>query len=182
MPRKVTKRRACSCGWSANPRRMNMATDEPFQALAVDVFPMEEDKLQTWDPDNHPQDKWCQQIVIKCIRGRQIITVTCVSAKSLQLCLTLCDPLNCSLPGSSIRGIFQARILEWVAISSSGGSSWPRDYTCVSCVSCIPGRFFTGWAIREAHKELQQRITTENYNTENATILSLSLSLRSQMS
>ena len=34
-----------------------MVTDEPFQALAVDVFPMEEDKMQTWDPDNHPQDK-----------------------------------------------------------------------------------------------------------------------------
>ena len=43
----------------------------------------------------------------------------CVSAKSLQLCLTLCDPVDCSPPGSSVRGILQARILEWVAISFS---------------------------------------------------------------
>ena len=46
-----------------------------------------------------------------------------------QSCLILCDPLDCSLPGSSVRGIFQARILEWVAISFSRGSSWSRDWT-----------------------------------------------------
>ena len=44
-----------------------------------------------------------------------------------QLCLTLCDPMDCSLPGSSIHGIFQARILEWIAISFSRGSSQPRS-------------------------------------------------------
>ena len=44
-----------------------------------------------------------------------------------QLCLTLCDPVDCSLLGSSVRGIFQARVLEWVAISVSRGSSQPRD-------------------------------------------------------
>ena len=59
-----------------------------------------------------------------------------------QSCPTLCDPLDCSLPGSSVHGIFQGRILEWVAISSSRGSSQPRDWTCFSCVSCIAGRFF----------------------------------------
>ena len=48
------------------------------------------------------------------------------------LCLTLCDLMDCSLPGFSIHGIFQARILEWVAISFSRGSSWPRDRTWVS--------------------------------------------------
>ena len=58
--------------------------------------------------------------------------------------LTLYDPLNCSSPpGSSVQGIFQARILEWVATSSSKGSSWPRDWTHISCVSCTAGRFFT---------------------------------------
>ena len=61
----------------------------------------------------------------------------CMCAKSLQLCLTLCDPADCSLPGSSIHGILQARILESVAISSSRGSSQPRDQTCVCYVSCI---------------------------------------------
>ena len=52
---------------------------------------------------------------------------------------TLCDPMDCSPPGSSVCGILQARILEWVAISSSRGSSQRRDQTCVSCIA---GRFF----------------------------------------
>ena len=51
-----------------------------------------------------------------------------------QSCLTLCDPVDCSLPDSSVHGILQARILEWVAISSSKGSSQPRDRTHVSCI------------------------------------------------
>ena len=51
-----------------------------------------------------------------------------------QSCLTLCDPMDCSLPGSSVHGIFQARILEWVVISCSRGSSWPRNQTCISCI------------------------------------------------
>ena len=50
---------------------------------------------------------------------------------------TLCNPTDCSLPGSSVRGIFQARILEWIAISYFRGSFQPRDGTLVSCVSCI---------------------------------------------
>ena len=49
--------------------------------------------------------------------------------KSLQLCLTLCNSVNCSPPGSPVLGILQARILEWVAMSFSRGSSWPRDQT-----------------------------------------------------
>ena len=64
-----------------------------------------------------------------------------------QLCLTLCNPMDCSPPGSSVHEIFQARILEWVAIYFSRGSSQPRDRTWVSCTA---GRFFTDWAIREA--------------------------------
>ena len=51
--------------------------------------------------------------------------------------LTLCNPRDCSLPGLSVHGIFQARILEWVAISYSRGCFQPRDQTQVSCVSCI---------------------------------------------
>ena len=57
-----------------------------------------------------------------------------------QSCLTLCNPMDCSLPGSSVHGIFQARILEWVVISFSRGSSRPRDRTRVSL---IVGRRFT---------------------------------------
>ena len=59
----------------------------------------------------------------------------CVHAKSLQLYLTLCDSKNCSPPGSSVHGILQARILEWVVTSPSRGSSRPRDHTHVSYVS-----------------------------------------------
>ena len=64
----------------------------------------------------------------------------CVCAKSLQSCLTLCNPLDCSLPGSSSHGILQARILEWAAMPSSRGCSQPRDRTRVSHVSCIGRR------------------------------------------
>ena len=61
----------------------------------------------------------------------------CVRAKSLQSCPTLCNPIDCSLPGSSVHGILQARILEWVAMPSSRGSSQPRDRTHISYISCI---------------------------------------------
>ena len=60
-----------------------------------------------------------------------------VSAKSLQSCLTLCDSMDCMLPGSSVCGILHARILEWIAMPSSRRSSQPRDWTCVSCISCV---------------------------------------------
>ena len=65
----------------------------------------------------------------------------------IQSCLTLCDPMDCSPPSSSVHGISQARILEWVAIPFSGESSQPRDGTRVSCTA---GRFFTIWATGEA--------------------------------
>ena len=67
----------------------------------------------------------------------------CKHAKSLQTCPTLCDPVHCTPPGSSVHGILQAIILEWVAVPSFRGSSWPRDQTCISCISCIAGGFFT---------------------------------------
>ena len=68
----------------------------------------------------------------------------CVS-KVTQSCPTLCDIMDCSLPCSSVHGIFQARVLEWVAISFSRGSSQPRDQTWVSCIVV---RCFTTWATR----------------------------------
>ena len=64
-----------------------------------------------------------------------------------QFCMTIYDRMDCSLPGSSVHGILQARILEWVAIPFSRGSSWPRNWTWVSHIA---GRFFTVWATREA--------------------------------
>ena len=65
--------------------------------------------------------------------------------------LTLCDPVDCSSPGSSVHGILQARVLEWVPTPSSSGSSWPRDR---AQISRITGRFFTFWATREAPRQL----------------------------
>ena len=62
---------------------------------------------------------------------------------SLQLCPTLCDPMNCSPPGSSVYGISQARISEWFAISFSSGSSQPMNQTWVSWVFFIGNEFFT---------------------------------------
>ena len=66
-----------------------------------------------------------------------------------QPCLTLCDPIDCSPPGSSVHGILQARILECVAMPSSRGSFLPRDQTCVSCPA---SGFFTHWVTGEAHQ------------------------------
>ena len=66
-----------------------------------------------------------------------------------QLCPTLCDPTDCSPPGSSVHGILQARILEWIAVPFSRRSSQLRDRTQVSLTAC---RFFTIWATREACK------------------------------
>ena len=72
-----------------------------------------------------------------------------------QSCLTLCNPMDCSPPGFSVHGVLRARILEWVAIPFSRGSSRPRDWTCVSCIA---GRFFRIWATREACTLLEVHI------------------------
>ena len=68
-----------------------------------------------------------------------------MKVKAAQSCLTLCNPMDCSPPGSSVHGIVQVRILEWVTIFFSWGSSQPRDQTWVFCIA---GRFFTVWATR----------------------------------
>ena len=76
--------------------------------------------------------------LLNCRKGKMS-----VCAKSLQLCSPLCNPTDCSPPGSSVHGILQARTLEWVAMPSSRGSSRPRDQTCNSCSSYTAGEFFT---------------------------------------
>ena len=69
-----------------------------------------------------------------------------------QSCPALCDPMDYSPSGSSVHGILQARIVEWVAMPSSRGSSQLRDQTQVSCIA---GGFFTVWATREALRRLK---------------------------
>ena len=84
---------------------------------------------------------WYSQLGSHFPGSSPVLTMTaCVHAKLLQSCLTLCDPMDCSPPGSSVHGIFHARILEWVAMPSSMGYSQPIDQTPVSCTA---GGFFT---------------------------------------
>ena len=72
--------------------------------------------------------------------SRVLCLYACVCAKSHQSHLTLCNLMDCSLPGSSVQGILQARTLEGIAVPSSRGPSQPRDQTCISCISCIGRR------------------------------------------
>ena len=72
------------------------------------------------------------------------ITSVCLVTQS---CLTVCDPMDCSPPGSSVQGVLQARILEWVVMPSSKGSSQPGNQTQIFHIA---GGFFTVWATREA--------------------------------
>ena len=68
--------------------------------------------------------------------------------------------MDCSPPGSSVHGILQVRILEWVAIPFSRGSSWPRDGARASCTA---GRFFTIWATSKSHRGLEGRFKKKNH-------------------
>ena len=90
-----------------------------YNARDLDLIPGENE----YEMPRNPLDSSCRYCV-----------------QSLQSCLTVCDPMDYSPPGSSVLGISQARTLEWLDISFSKGSSQPRDQTQVSCIA---GRFFT---------------------------------------
>ena len=81
-------------------------------------------------------------------RGWHMNTAAAV-AKSLQSCPTLCDPIDGSPPGSSVPGILQARVLEWVAMSSSRGSYWSRDRTHIFCGCYVDRKILYHWTIWE---------------------------------
>ena len=87
-----------------------------------------------------------------------------------QSCLTLCDPMDDSLPGSSVHEILQARVLEWVAISFSTRSSQPRDRTLVSHIA---GRRFTIWATREDYFTYRLTLFTSLYLISTDLLLAL---------
>ena len=95
--------------------------------------------------------RWKKEV----LQGLNSVTLTLTESvkesEVSQSCPTLCDPMGYSVPLSSVHGIFQARVLEWVAISSSRGSSRHRDGTRVSRIA---GIFFTIWATREAQAPL----------------------------
>ena len=127
---------------------------------------------------NHPQERlesawcWLRAGAVRGSRGLEVKSSESTFCSSLmaspctplfrndfpqyvtaQPCPTLCDPMDCKPPGSSVHGILQARILEWVAISLSRGSSWPRDRTQDSCIA---GGFFTIWATYRTWNSLGQ--------------------------
>ena len=89
---------------------------------------------------------WCWEDRVLS-KSTQLLQIWCAVCLVAQLCLTLCDPMDYSPPGSSVHEILQTRILEWVAMVFSRGSSQPRDRTWVSCIA---GRRFILWATREA--------------------------------
>ena len=80
-----------------------------------------------------------------------------VKVKVVQSCPTLCNPVDCTVSGASVHGILQARILEWVAVPFSRGSSQPRDGTQVSCIA---GGFFTLWTTKKKESEVAQSCLT----------------------
>ena len=77
------------------------------------------------------------QIPVSHMTGGNALHSTDKDAKSFQSCPTLCTPLDCSAPGSSVPGLLQARILEWVIRPSSRGSSQYGDQPCVTCIFCV---------------------------------------------
>ena len=98
--------------------------------------------------------------------ARKLCSYVCIMYSIVllaQLCLTLCDPKDCSLPGYSVYGILQARILEWAAIHFSRGSSQPRDQTWVSWIA---GRLFIVWAIEKPHILIRVHIYTNSANID----------------
>ena len=123
--------------------------------------------LKTWH-EKHTFDSRIHAVTILLFYFRNLLTRIlsdsgslvrkCMHAKSLQLCLTLCDPMDGSLPVSSVHEILQLRTLEWVAISYSRVSPLPRDQTPVSWFSTLAGRFFTTSATWEALISLMCRI------------------------
>ena len=119
---------------------LSLYNDIPY----MKVFKLKKKKKSSWKPF------FKRLLNPKYFHHKSIFWLLLVRKKEnevAQLCLTLCDPKECSLPGSSIHGIFQAKVLEWVAIAFSRGSSQPRDQTRVSHIA---GSCFTFWATREA--------------------------------
>ena len=158
----------------ANPNARGLRGDKPVDAVLSDVWPSERweksllfkhfaaaaKSLQSYrlyatpqtaahqaapSPGSSRQEHW-SGLPLPSPSSRWCLV--CVWVPQLHLTRTLCDPTDCSPPGSSVHGILQARTLERVAFPFSRGSSWPR---CRTPVSRIAGGFLTVWATREAH-------------------------------
>ena len=142
--------RVWSLGWK-DPLEWQMATDSSILAWRIPQIE-EPSRLQPMgSKESYMTEHSSTTVIVDLQRFVKVLSkvlsyihmcvCVCVSISHwAQLCLTLCDPMDCSLPGSSVHRIFQAKIPEWVAMPSSRKSSQPRDQTWVSCIA---GRFFT---------------------------------------
>ena len=118
-------------------------------------------KQNSPSPPSSQLSKMVASLVVQWIR---------ILSRLAQSCPTHCNPMDCSLPGSSVHGIFQAIVLEWIVISFSKGSSQPRDQTQVSH---IVDRCFTIWATRESQKN-ETEILPKSHQTYLLLVFSLS--------
>ena len=119
----------------------------PFYPICIKIFgywisPIHQKLL---DRKKHP----CLSFIPLLPPG--VCVSLCVCPQLLSHCWLFCNPMDYSPPGSSVHGISHARILQWVDISSSIGSSHPRDWTHVSCISCIDRWILYHWATWEYH-------------------------------
>ena len=128
---------------NVNSAAMNIRVHVSFCIAVFPLITYIENKLMVTRGESREKGgvSWETRIDVYTL-GMRIMYACLVS----QSCPTLWDPLDYSPLGSSVCGIFQARILGWIAISSCRGSSPPKDWACVSCVPCIAGRRFTYWA------------------------------------
>ena len=129
------------CPWDSSVKN----TGVDCHVLLQGIFPTQEVKLgllhckQILYRLSYERYSWCIILYVKSVQWFTMF-------KACMKCSVMsdsCDPVDCSLPDSSLRGISQARIMEWVAVSSSRWSSQPKDRTRVSCISCTAGEFFT---------------------------------------
>ena len=124
--------------WSTDSKTLDYQRTNPKEYQIVRTHTKEITWIQDMASPNHHSTLWKTPHLNNKVKSEIEVA---------QWCLILCDPMDCSLPGSSLHGILQARVLEWVAISFSRGSSRPRDWTQVSRIA---GRCFNLWATREA--------------------------------
>ena len=132
----------CLPDWSMKETGFFHATQRPWgsptllYAPTADLFLLLNNKYrQTWEVLR----TWFQTTAMKYWHQACLL-------EHVQSCWTLCDPMDCSPPGSPVHGIFPARILEWVTIPFSRGSSWLRDHTCISCTG---SQVLYRWATRK---------------------------------
>ena len=117
---------SCRCLWRPSVLSLKFQRSACGRAAAVS-----EDECFDSLPSGASPPRWTWPVILDAVLG----CIGKVKVLVTQLCLTLCNHMDCSPPGSSIHGILQARILEWVIISSSRGSCQPKDRTQVSCIA-----------------------------------------------